>query len=117
MQINGIVAEIASSAGEQATGLAEVNAAMNQMDQVTQQNAAMVEESTAASQALALEAEGLAALIERFEIGESAGEHPRTEMPARVRAPATPRPASLPRQRGNLALVANNPSENEWEDF
>ena len=43
-QINGLVVEIAASAEEQATGLAEVNTAINQMDQVTQQNAAMVEQ-------------------------------------------------------------------------
>ncbi|MBE7209758.1 MAG: methyl-accepting chemotaxis protein, partial [Gluconacetobacter diazotrophicus] len=44
-EINGAVTEIAASAQEQATGLAEVNTAVNQMDQVTQQNAAMVEET------------------------------------------------------------------------
>ncbi|RYC28729.1 methyl-accepting chemotaxis protein, partial [Lichenibacterium minor] len=54
-EIDGIVGEIASSAQEQATGLDQVNTAVNQMDQVTQQNAAMVEESTAASHALSRE--------------------------------------------------------------
>ena len=48
-QINEIVSDIAASATEQAAGLDQVNTAINQMDQVTQQNAAMVEESTAAS--------------------------------------------------------------------
>ena len=48
-EIDVIVGEIAASAQEQASGLDEVNIAVNQMDQVTQQNAAMVEESTAAS--------------------------------------------------------------------
>jgi methyl-accepting chemotaxis protein len=51
-EIDGLVSEIAASAQEQATGLVQVNTAINQMDQVTQQNAAMVEESTAASQSL-----------------------------------------------------------------
>ena len=60
------VAEIAASAQQQAAGLAEVNTAVNQMDQVTQQNAAMVEESTAASHSLAQEAETLAQAIARF---------------------------------------------------
>jgi methyl-accepting chemotaxis protein len=49
------VADIAASAQEQATGLQQVNAAVNQMDQVTQQNAAMVEQATAASHGLAQE--------------------------------------------------------------
>jgi methyl-accepting chemotaxis protein len=67
-QINQRVVAIAASAAEQATGLKEVNGAMNQMDQVTQQNAAMVEQSTAASHALAQEADTLATLVERFSL-------------------------------------------------
>ena len=71
-EINGVVAEIASSAQEQASGLRQVNTAVNQMDQVTQQNAAMVEQSTAASQALRTEADELARLTARFKTGELA---------------------------------------------
>jgi len=70
-KIDHRVAAIASSAAEQATGLREVNTAMNQMDQVTQQNAAMVEQSTAASHALAQESSTLAALVERFSLRHS----------------------------------------------
>ena len=65
-EIAGAVSEIAASAQEQATGLAEVSTAINQMDQVTQQNAAMVEESTAASLSLAQETEELAKLTQCF---------------------------------------------------
>ena len=71
-RINGVVGEIAASAREQATGLDEVNLAVNQMDQVTQQNAAMVEESTAASHALAREADALTQLMGQFQVGETA---------------------------------------------
>jgi methyl-accepting chemotaxis protein len=67
-QINHRVAAIAASSAEQATGLKEVNAAVNQMDQVTQQNAAMVEQSTAASHALAQESATLTALVQRFSL-------------------------------------------------
>lgn len=59
---------IATSAKEQATGLAEVNTAVNQMDQFTQQNAAMVEETSAASAGLATESTRLRQLVQRFEI-------------------------------------------------
>jgi methyl-accepting chemotaxis protein len=48
-KLNDLIAEIAASAREQATGLDQVNNAVNQMDQVTQQNAAMVEQTTAAT--------------------------------------------------------------------
>ena len=68
LDISTIVTEIAASAEEQADGLAEVNTAVNQMDQVTQQNAAMVEQSTAASHALAAETQQLARLTARFRL-------------------------------------------------
>lgn len=64
--INQHMDAIAISAREQSTGLAEVNTAVNQMDQVTQQNAAMVEEANAAGAALANESMSLRALISRF---------------------------------------------------
>ena len=73
-EISAAVADIATSAQEQAAGLAEVNTAVNQMDQVTQQNAAMVEENTTASHALASETNGLINLIGRFRLGAEAGD-------------------------------------------
>jgi methyl-accepting chemotaxis protein len=78
VRINALVVEIAASAQEQATGLEQVNVAVNQMDQVTQQNAAMVEESTAASHALAREADNLTDLMGKFRVGEgqAAAAHP-----------------------------------------
>jgi methyl-accepting chemotaxis protein len=65
-EIADLVGEIASSAREQSTGLLEVNSAVNRMDHMTQQNAAMVEETTAASLALADDATALAELVARF---------------------------------------------------
>ncbi|WER19343.1 methyl-accepting chemotaxis protein [Agrobacterium fabrum] len=59
---------IATSASEQSTGLAEINAAVNSMDQSTQQNAAMVQQSTDASAMLASETAKLRALVSRFRL-------------------------------------------------
>jgi methyl-accepting chemotaxis protein len=67
-----VVTTIAASAKEQAAGLRQVNTAVNQMDQVTQQNAAMVEQTTAAARTLAQETEELAQLVSRFRIGQEA---------------------------------------------
>lgn len=69
-RVNEQVAAIATAAREQATGLQEVNTAVNSMDQMTQQNAAMVEETTAASQTLAQESRELKALLEQFRLEE-----------------------------------------------
>ena len=82
-QIDGVVTEIAASAHEQASGLAEVNTAINQMDQVTQQNAAMVEQSTAASHSLAAEATELGRLTSRFTVCSNIVEQAATVLPLR----------------------------------
>ncbi|MCM2290800.1 HAMP domain-containing methyl-accepting chemotaxis protein [Allorhizobium sp. BGMRC 0089] len=66
--INEHVAAIAMSAREQATGLGEINTAVNHMDQNTQKNAAMVEETSAASASLASEANRLRDLVVRFNL-------------------------------------------------
>lgn len=70
-EINTHVSAIVTAAREQATGLQEINTAVNTMDQGTQQNAAMVEQQTAASHALAREAEALNAMLLQFRLGEN----------------------------------------------
>jgi methyl-accepting chemotaxis protein len=70
--INSHIHTIADSAREQAIGLNEINQAVNQIDNVTQQNAAMVEETSAATMKLASEADRLVRLIARFQLDEAA---------------------------------------------
>jgi methyl-accepting chemotaxis protein len=72
LELSSVVADIATSAQEQASAIQEVNTALNHMDQVTQQNAAMVEQSTAASQTLAEETEALANVVSRFRLSGAA---------------------------------------------
>ncbi|MEM7741286.1 MAG: methyl-accepting chemotaxis protein, partial [Pseudomonadota bacterium] len=67
--VSALVSEIAASAQEQSISLGEVNDAMNKMDQVTQQNAAMVEQSTASSHALARASNMLIDRVAHFEVG------------------------------------------------
>jgi methyl-accepting chemotaxis protein len=113
------ISEIAASAKEQATGLHEVNTAVNQMDQVTQQNAAMVEESTAASHGLAQETAELSRLTSHFQIAEPRG---RTGAPAARPAAKPPaRPGKAPALKvvthdapRKAAAVASNDG---WEEF
>ena len=81
-EINSDIGAIVTGAHEQATGLSEINGAINQMDQVTQQNAAMVEQSTASAHKLAQEAEELFTQLGQFEIGGGR----RASVPARARA-------------------------------
>ena len=101
--INQHMEAIAVSAREQSVGLSEINTAVNQMDQTTQQNAAMVEETNAASATLVAHADRLRKLIDRFSLGG----------PARQAQAAPQRLAQTrPRFAGNAALKAES-----WEEF
>ncbi|NTF06419.1 HAMP domain-containing protein [Agrobacterium rubi] len=64
------VETIATATADQSSALQEVNGSVNQMDQMTQQNAAMAEESSAATQMLSEEVEALLGLVQRFQIGQ-----------------------------------------------
>ena len=70
--VNAVIAGIAAGAHEQSTGLDEVNVALGRMDQVTQQNAAMVQQSTATSRSLSHETQELSRLVDQFEIDDRA---------------------------------------------
>ena len=95
-QIDTLISEIARSAQEQSTGLGQVNTAVGQMDQMTQQNAAMVEETTAAAAQLRRQAEGLAAAVARFELG-----HERAPAAAAPHSATKPAPEPAPRRIAN----------------
>ncbi|CAN7482300.1 methyl-accepting chemotaxis protein [Pararhizobium sp. LjRoot235] len=71
LRVNDHVDSIATAAREQATALAEINTSVNHMDQMTQKNAAMVEETTAASETLADESRQLQTLLARFKLEET----------------------------------------------
>jgi methyl-accepting chemotaxis protein len=94
-RLNTLVSEIAASAQQQSKGLADVNVAVNQMEQATQQNAAMVKQATGASHSLSQEAVALERQIARFRIGQAAPA-PAAKAPAlkRVAAPRAPAPAA-----------------------
>jgi methyl-accepting chemotaxis protein len=102
-EISAHVGRIAASAREQSTALVEVNSAVNQMDQVTQQNAAMVEETTAASHSLANEARELDGLVGRFRVRRASGAAPNVQA-----------------ARSQLKVVAQAkaaPAKNDWQEF
>ncbi len=69
-RLNALVLAITAATQEESAGLSEVSSAVTNMDQATQQNAAMVEELTAANHALASDAEALAGLVGQFRIGD-----------------------------------------------
>jgi methyl-accepting chemotaxis protein len=118
-EINGLVTDIAAAAREQATGLTEINTAVTEMDQMTQQNAAMVEQSTAASHALSQEAGSLAEMVGRFRIREN------SRPAAKLGVVAAPVSAPVQKPVAMLKMVSNRESsaalvpvdEAGWTEF
>ena len=121
-EISALVATIATSAEHQASGLQQVNIAVGEMDNVTQQNAAMVEQSTAAARSLASDADELARHVGRFKLATEGhqADAPRAAPAPASRPPAAPAPtrvvASRPATHGNLALAVE-PDDEDWSKF
>ncbi|MDR6788932.1 hypothetical protein J2Y58_002297 [Sphingomonas sp. BE138] len=120
-----MVGSIAAAAEQQATGLQQVNTAVSEMDGVTQQNAAMVEEATAAARSLADEAGTLSGEVARFTLKGTAERASHAspvralqaraaDVGRRIAQDATRRPvASIQRpSHGNLAVATD-----DWSAF
>ncbi|PYE28944.1 methyl-accepting chemotaxis protein [Rhizobium sp. PP-CC-3A-592] len=94
--VTGMIAKMADSAREQSLSLKEVATAADQMDKVTQRNAAMVEETTAATQSLLGETEQLAGLVSNFQTKQG---RPRAGKSSEQSRAPTPHPHSVVRMR------------------
>lgn len=91
---------------ERSTSISEVNIAVNQMDQVTQQNAAMVEQTTAAAASLSHKDKGLSRQVGHFKIGRSA------QGALAGQSPVQARPTSEPPR-----LASNGGAGSHWREF
>ncbi|HBF32293.1 methyl-accepting chemotaxis protein [Rhizobium sp.] len=129
LQINEHVKSIVTSAREQSVGLSEINSAVGQMDQVTQQNAAMVEETNAASHTLASDAENLGRLVGQFKVG-NAGQPSPVSRPMPAKPVSAPRPSPARQLLGKVAgafsknsgapatrATATATATDQWEEF
>jgi len=109
-RVSSLVSEIAGATQEQSTGLNEINKAVVQMDEVTQQNAALVEEAAAAAESLDAQAHALTEIVARFKTGVEV----RRPEGARARAASTTqRPAPKPMARPLQAAVKRGPARPE----
>ncbi len=122
--INMHMESIATSAKEQSTGLVEVNSAVNSMDQTTQQNAAMVEQSTAASASLAMEAAKLRDLVAQFKLQGATSMQPTAlRQVARVMAEPVHRPirrqqpVALRKVAGVASRTSPATAQDSWEEL
>ncbi len=112
-RVTDIMSEIASASAEQTVGIEQVNTAIAQMDEVTQQNAALVEEAAAAAGSMQDQAATLAEVVSIFKLGTERAAAQAKVTPLR-RPPARPAPRlnapAAPRRTANGA-------EQEWEAF
>jgi methyl-accepting chemotaxis protein len=125
-QVNQLIGEIAVASSEQSTGVGEINKAILQLESVTQQNAALVEEASAASLTFEQQADRLKEIVARFRISEEAAPRPAPAAPTRAApkaAPAQPkplpktaRPAPKPLPK-RAAPIGPDGDEDEWKEF
>ncbi|ATQ78020.1 methyl-accepting chemotaxis protein [Massilia violaceinigra] len=85
-RVTGIMSGIASASMEQTAGIEQVNIAISQMDEVTQQNAALVEQAAAAAGSMQEQAATLARVVSIFKLGNDKPARPALAGPARARA-------------------------------
>jgi methyl-accepting chemotaxis protein len=117
-EITHATSEIAAAAEDQALALAQINASITQMDKVTQQNAAMAEESTAASHTLAHEANDLARLINQFDHGTPP--QPVTDQRPVKRGGDNAKTVLRTMSSGNVAMARKLEAameEDDWKEF
>jgi PAS domain S-box-containing protein len=119
-RVADIISEIAAASAEQTTGIDQVNQAVTSMDEVTQQNAALVEEAAAAAESLLEQANQLSDVVGVFKIegaaSDRSGERRAAHSPMRSSKPvATPRPVAKPVMAKVTAKTGTD--DGDWEEF
>jgi X-X-X-Leu-X-X-Gly heptad repeat protein len=113
-RVTDIVAEISAASQEQSTGIDQTNKAIMQMDQTTQQNAALVEESASAAESLQQQSAELLRLVEFFKVSDGSGGAPHAAPRVPKAAAATRKSAAAPRAATH-SETAKKPAEPDDE--
>ena len=114
-KVTDIVAEIAAASREQSAGIEQVNKAVMQMDETTQQNAALVEQAAAASQAIVEQAQALNAMIAHYNVGSSEVRS-KGDVPSVVERRSKERPWSKSAAKPARKAAAAG-GDSEWSEF
>ncbi len=127
-RVADVIGEITAAAGEQSSGIAQVNTSIANLDQMTQQNAALVEQSAAAAQSLREQADQLARAVAVFKLVAQSARAPAATLPRAAPSPHMPppaRPAPAAAKPVGVALPAARPApvaaqgaaDSDWESF
>jgi methyl-accepting chemotaxis protein len=115
-QISGLVSKIAESSQQQSLNLAEINQSVNQLDQSTQQNAARLEETTAASESLRKDAVALVETVSHFKNVSDASRN-QSVVPMCAKATTAPARPVSPTAARPVKVVGQSTTAAVWEDF
>jgi hypothetical protein len=115
----GLVTDISGASREQSTGIEQMSGAVGQMDQVTQQNAALVEEAAAAAESLEEQARVLAGAVGKFKLGAANEAQTKgLERPRLLSArQGRPHRSSTPSRKPMPSSVQVEPVDAEWSAF
>jgi methyl-accepting chemotaxis protein len=124
-KVNDIMGEIAAASQEQSNGIDEISKAINQMDEMTQQNAALVEEAAAAAESLQAQAEQLTDQVAMFKLDEQVARPVASKAPRLAAGKIGNKPSSTAARGRPTAqkpkqirsLPKDSGSEDEWESF
>ncbi|MHA7815414.1 MAG: methyl-accepting chemotaxis protein [Pseudohaliea sp.] len=117
-KVSDIIAEIAAAAQEQSSGIEEVNKAVTQLDEVTQQNAALVEEAAAASKSMDDQSKNLQELVSIFKTGDAPAEPgPTPKSRVQPAAASQPRRSPAPTRAAKPRPAPAADAGEEWEEF
>ena len=123
-RVTDIMAEISAASSEQSTGIEEVNQAIVQMDDMTQQNAALVEQAAAAAEAMQGQAEVLAQAVSAFRLDRGAAvsrlaaETPATDAARHASLPASTAPVRARRALSDKTrLAGKSKGDSDWKEF
>ncbi|WGI25030.1 methyl-accepting chemotaxis protein [Halomonas alkaliantarctica] len=112
-RVTDIMDEISAASQEQSSGIEQVNQAITQMDEVTQQNAALVQEASSAASSLEEQAAKLESVVSTFRLAEGETRTQYAPLTTPQTQPALMRPATLTDKKSKAAVTADQ----EWEEF
>jgi PAS domain S-box-containing protein len=115
-KVAGMIAEISNASAEQTSGIEQINQAVSQMDEMTQQNAALVEEASAASEAMSEQANNMSRLVGFFRLGDMHNDFHQSPVKKPQEKIVGYKPSSTP-TKSTAGTKTKFAEDDEWEDF
>jgi methyl-accepting chemotaxis protein len=117
-KVSDIIAEIAAASAEQSSGISQVNLAISQMDNMTQQNASLVQKAAASSEMMAEQVKTLKEQITFFNVGKEKLSQLTQDIDKSVKIKESPAHSSHSAKIGKVtSAISHKKDDDDWEDF